>query len=85
MNGKYYFQYGELILAEVERLDKEVGQKTFGTTYTVEPLQVDFAHNYAVKVTDENGTTLSLVDYMSAGKEWNGDNKYINVFIAPTK
>lgn len=83
MNGKYYFQYGELILAEDERLDKEAGNKAFGTTYTVEPLQVDFDHHYAVKVTDENDTTLSLVDYMSAGKEWNGDNKYVNVFIAP--
>lgn len=83
INGKFYFQYGELILAEDERLDKEIGTKMLGTEYKVEPLEVDFEHNYAVKVTDQYGTTISLIDYMSAGKEWNGDNKYVNVFIAP--
>ena len=80
LNGKIAVSYGAIMLALDER-NQDIDVKATDKITNVEPLITEFTSREAYKVTFSNGTTVNMVDYASAGKEWNKPNCRVTVWI----
>ena len=80
LNGKIAVSYGAIMLALDER-NQDIDVKVTDKITNVEPLITEFTSREAYKVTFSNGTTVNMVDYASAGKEWNKPNCRVTVWI----
>ncbi|MBQ9778499.1 MAG: glycoside hydrolase family 127 protein, partial [Clostridia bacterium] len=80
LNGKVCVTYGSIVLALDER-NQDIDVKVTDNITKIEPAVTNFASREAYKVTFSNGVTVNMVDYASAGKEWNKQNCRVTAWI----
>lgn len=80
LNGKVAVSYGPIMLALDER-NQDIDVKVTDKITKIEPLVTNFASREAYKVTFSNETTVNMVDYASAGAEWNKPDCRVTVWI----
>lgn len=80
LNGKVCVTYGTIVLALDER-NQDIDVKVTDNITKIEPAVTNFASREAYKVTFSNGVTVNMVDYASAGKEWNKQSCRVTAWI----
>lgn len=80
LNGKVAVSYGPIMLALDER-NQDIDVKVTDKITKIEPMVTNFASREAYKVTFSNKTTVNMVDYASAGAEWNKPDCRVTVWI----
>jgi len=80
LNGKVAVSYGPIMLALDER-NQDIDVKVTDKITKIEPMVTNFASREAYKVTFSNETTVNMVDYASAGAEWNKPDCRVTVWI----
>lgn len=80
LNGKVAVSYGSIMLALDER-NQDIDVKVTDKITKIEPMVTNFASREAYKVTFSNETTVNMVDYASAGAEWNKPDCRVTVWI----
>ena len=80
LNGKVAVSYGTIMLALDER-NQDIDVKVTDKITKIEPMVTNFASREAYKVTFSNETTVNMVDYASAGAEWNKPDCRVTVWI----
>ncbi len=80
LNGKVAVSYGCIMLALDER-NQDIDVKVSDKITKIEPMVTDFKTREAYKVTFSNNVTVNMVDYASAGKEWNKPDSRVTVWI----
>ena len=80
LNGKVAVSYGCIMLALDER-NQDIDVKVTDKITKIEPMVTNFASREAYKVTFSNETTVNMVDYASAGAEWNKPDCRVTVWI----
>ena len=80
LNGKVAVSYGAIMLALDER-NQDIDVKVTDKITAFEPMVTNFATREAYNVTFSNGASVNMVDYASAGKEWNKPNCRVTVWI----
>ena len=68
------------MLALDER-NQDIDVKVTDNITKIEPAVTNFASREAYKVTFSNGFAVNMVDYASAGKEWNKQNCRVTAWI----
>ena len=80
LNGKVSVSLGAIVMAIDERnqdIDVKVTDKITGA----EPITTPFSSREAYKLTFSNGATVNVVDYASAGAEWDKPNCNVTAWI----
>lgn len=80
LNGKVCVTYGTIVLALDER-NQDIDVKVTDNITKIEPAVTNFASREAYKVTFSNGVTVNMIDYASAGKEWNKQSCRVTAWI----
>ena len=80
LNGKICVTYGTIVLALDER-NQDIDVKVTDNITKIEPAVTNFASREAYKVTFSNGVTVNMIDYASAGKEWNKQSCRVTAWI----
>ena len=79
LNGKVAVKYGAIVLALDERLSS-VDVKLSDKIVKVEDVKTEFESKVAKKIEFSNGQEVVMVDYMTAGNNWDEDNCSISVW-----
>ena len=80
MGGKVCFSYGAIVLALDERVE-DINLTVSGEVKSYRPTDTGVKCREAVRVTMENGKSFTLIDYASAGAEWDKPKNKISVWI----
>ena len=80
LNGKVAVEKGCIVYAADER-NQDVDVKVSGTLVSVKSVEKDFDCREAIEACFDNGACVKMVDYASAGAEWNTENCTVNVWL----
>ena len=80
MGGKVSFSYGAIVLALDERVE-DIDLTVSGEIKSYSPTDAGVKCREAVRVTMEDGRSFTLIDYASAGAEWDKPKNKISVWI----